>query len=73
MGKDRKEIIYLLADRYDLSTKQVQEIIEHQFKYVSKIMRKGDFDTVRLPYFGKFVVNPKRVKHINNLKKKKDG
>ncbi len=73
MGKDRKEIIYFLADRYDLSTKQVQKIIEHQFKYVTKIMRKGDFDTVRLPYFGKFAVNPKRVKHINNLKKKKDG
>ena len=32
-------------------------------------MKKGDFDSVRLPYFGLFSVNPKRVKHLNKLKK----
>lgn len=73
MEKDREEIIQLLADKYKVSTKLVQEIINYQFKYVTKIMKKGDFDTIRLPYFGKFIVNFKRIKHINNLKKKKNG
>ena len=31
-------------------------------------MTKGNFETVRLPYFGKFTVNKNRVKHINRLK-----
>jgi|TARA_B110000091_G_C13657424_1_gene408092 hypothetical protein len=31
-------------------------------------MKKGKFEMVRLPYFGKFSVNPRRVEHINKLK-----
>tara|TARA_R110002012_G_scaffold7040_1_gene33317 strand:+ start:4237 stop:4341 length:105 start_codon:yes stop_codon:yes gene_type:complete len=34
-------------------------------------MKEGEFDSVRLPYFGKFSVHPNRVKHINRLKNKK--
>ena len=30
-------------------------------------MKKGDFETIRLPYFGKFSVNPNRVKHLNKI------
>ena len=33
-------------------------------------MREGKFNTVRLPYLGKFTVNKKRVEYIN--KKKND-
>ena len=47
---------------------KIESIINHQFKYVVKIMKQGDFKTIRLPYFGKFSVNPKRVEHINKLK-----
>ena len=31
-------------------------------------MKKGKFESVRLPYFGKFSVKPGRVKHITKLK-----
>ena len=31
-------------------------------------MRKGNFDSIRIPYFGKFSVNPNRIKYINKLK-----
>ena len=31
-------------------------------------MATGKFNTVKLPYFGKFTVNENRVKHINRLK-----
>ena len=71
MLKNKKEIIYSLANKYNLSLKKVEEIINYQFKYIAKIMKEGKFETIRLPYFGKFSVNPNRVKHINKLKGKK--
>ena len=71
MLKNKKEIIYSLANKYNLSLKKTEEIISYQFKYVTKIMKEGKFETIRLPYFCKFSVNPNRVKHINKLKGKK--
>ena len=72
MIRDKKIIIQILATKYNLSLKKVEEMVNHQFKFTEKIMKKGDFDSVRLPYFGKFSVNPNRVKHINKLKSIKD-
>ena len=71
MGRNKEEVIYYLANKYDLTIKQVEEIVNHQFKFVTKIVKKGDFDTIRLPYFGKFSVNPNRVKYLTDLKNKK--
>ena len=71
MSKNKKEIIYSLANKYNLPLKKVEEIINYQFKYVTKIMKEGKFEIIRLPYFGKFSVNSGRVKHINKLKDKK--
>ena len=68
MKKNKKEIIYSLANKYNLPLKKVEEIINYQFKYTSTVIKAGKFEVVRLPYFGKFSVNPKRVKHINKLK-----
>ena len=69
----KKFIIYKLANKYNLPLNKVEEIVNFQFKYVSKIIKEGKFDAIRLPYFGKFSVNKNRVKHITNLKNgKKD-
>jgi len=72
MAKDREEIIEYLAHKYELSIEEIEDIVNHQFKFVTTVMRKGDLDTIRLPYFGKFIVNKNRVKHINRLKNAKD-
>ena len=61
----------MLATKYELPLHKIEEIVNHQFKFAEKIMKKGDFDSIRLPYFGKFSVNP-RVKHINKLKDAKN-
>jgi nucleoid DNA-binding protein len=66
--KNKKDLILFLADKYNLTIKEVEKIVMHQFKFVANIMSKGNFETVRLPYFGKFSVNQKRVKFINKLK-----
>jgi len=68
MAKDKKAIIQILATKYNLPLQKVEQIVNHQFKFVEKIMKEGKFEMVRLPYFGKFSVNPNRVKHINKLK-----
>ena len=68
MARNKKEIIYFLANKYDIPLSQVEKIIDSQFKFTSIIMTKGNFNTVKLPYFGKFTVNKNRVKHINKLK-----
>ena len=66
---DKELIIYKLANKYNLPLSKIKQIVDYQFKYAAKVMKDGNFETVRLPYFGKFSVNKKRVKHINKLKK----
>lgn len=70
MSKDL--IIYKLANKYNLPLKKIEEITNFQFKYVTKIMKEGKFESVRLPYFGKFSANKYRIKYIQELKNKKD-
>ena len=65
MSRNKKLIIYYLANKYNLSLQKVEKIVNHQFKYVEKIMKEGKFESIRLPYFGKFSVNPKRIKYID--------
>ena len=69
----KKFIIYKLANRYNLPLQKIEEIVDFQFKYVANIIKEGNFEAVRLPYFGKFSANKNRIKHITNLKKNKDG
>lgn len=72
MSKNKREIIHYLANKYNLPLSKIEEIVDYQFKFVADVMTKGDFDSIRLPYFGKFTVNTKRVEHINRLKDEKD-
>jgi|TARA_R110000787_G_scaffold112958_1_gene221865 nucleoid DNA-binding protein len=71
MARNKKEIVQLLATKHNLPLKTVTEIVEYQFKYVTKVMKQGNFDTVRLPYFGKFSVKQGRVDYIEKLKNAK--
>lgn len=67
-----KVIIQKLATKYNLPLTKVEEIVFHQFKYVAKIMKKGDFEMIRLPYFGKFHAKKSRIAHLNEQKRKKN-
>ena len=72
MEKNKGEIIHFLANKYNLSIKEVEKIVEHQFKFVSTKMADKSFSTIRLPYFGKFTVDLRRVKHLNEKTNKKN-
>mgnify|MGYP003627717732 CR=1 FL=1 len=70
MAKSKKEIVQTLATKYNLPLEKVESIINSQFKYVTSIMSNGSFDSVRLPYFGKFSSKQSRR---DMLTKKKNG
>ncbi len=67
-----KIIIQKLASKFNLPLAKVEEIVYYQFKYVAKVIKDGDFQSVRLPYFGKFHAKKTRVAYLNELKRKKN-
>ena len=71
--KNKQEIIYFLANKYNLPISKIEEIVTHQFKFVSQIMKEGSFEAVRLPYFGKFSAKKERIKHVNRITDESKG
>ena len=56
----------------------IQQVVESQFAFVKYTIEKGLFDSVRMPYFGRFRVNPYRLRKLNisitnYLSRKKNG
>ena len=68
--RNKQEIIYYLGNKHNKSLKEIEQIVTYQFKFVSQVMALGNFDTIRIPYFGKFSVNKNRVKYITELANK---
>lgn len=66
-----KPIIQKLATKYNLPLKVVEEIVFYQFKYVALVMKNGSFDSIRLPYFGKFWAKQGRIDHLNRKSESK--
>ena len=67
MIKNKEDLIYALATKYNLPISKIEEIVTYQFKFVKKVMQKGEFEAIRLPYFGKFSAKKERIKHITKL------
>lgn len=69
MGKRnevKQEIYKEIAQATGSSISEVEKCVETQFKFIEKIVKRGEFDTVRMPYLGKFTVKPGRIKMLNN-------
>lgn len=49
---------------------KVEEAVMHQFKYTADTIKRGKFESVRLPFLGKFHVMPGRLKY---LQKRNEG
>jgi nucleoid DNA-binding protein len=63
---NEKIFLQKLATKYNLPIQKIEEAVYYQFKYVAKTIKQGEFQSVRLPYLGKFHVLPGRLKHLNN-------
>jgi len=70
---DEKTIIQRLSIKYNLPIQKIEEIVYYQFKYVAEVMKAGKFEHIRLPYLGKFHVNPRRLKHLNERSANNNG
>ncbi|WP_430974694.1 HU family DNA-binding protein [Zeaxanthinibacter enoshimensis] len=46
--------------------KETESIVESSLAFTRKTVEKGEFAQVRLPFFGKFHVNPYRLKKLND-------
>lgn len=67
---DKKEIIEYLSDKYHVPKHKIEEAIHSQFKFAKEYMEQDTMPTVRLPYFGKFIINKQKLKHIqHNVKR----
>lgn len=62
---DRQALYEEVSGRTDLTPDEVREAVRYQFKYVSLVMKEGNFEAVRLPYFGIFKVKDARLEHLN--------
>lgn len=65
MPELKDEIIDKLSNKYHLSKKEIQDVVDYQFRFTANIIKEGNFDSVRLPYFGAFKPNLKRKKHLD--------
>lgn len=61
---EERTILQKLSIKYNLPINKIEEIVFHQFKYASNVIREGKFESIRIPYFGKFTAHPTRVKHL---------
>lgn len=71
--KNRKEIIKQISENIGAPISEVEQIVNSQSEYVAYVMEHSGFETVMLPYLGKFLVNPKRLKYLNNKNLLKNG
>jgi len=62
---NEKVIIQRLATKYNLPLHVVEESVYSQFAFVANTIRKGEFESVRLPYLGKFHVRRGRIDYLN--------
>jgi len=69
MGKRnevKQEIYREIAKESGGTMQEIEKCVEAQFQFIERIMKRGEFDTVRMPYLGKFTVKPGRLKMQNN-------
>lgn len=70
-NKVKEEIIRKVAEEYGCTVAEVRDIVDSQFGFLRDTIERGAFDSVRLPYFGRFHVNPFRLHKLNLTRVKK--
>lgn len=61
-----------LAEEYGTSAEEIRQIVDSQFAFLRKTIEHGAFDSVRIPMFGRFYVNPYRLHRLNLTRVKKN-
>lgn len=61
---NRDKLYREIARELGIPKEDVEEVVRHEFKFVKKVMERGNFNSVRLPRFGIFEVNEKRLRNV---------
>jgi nucleoid DNA-binding protein len=61
---DEKVIIQKLSMKHNLPIQTIEEIVFSQFKFAADVIKSGEFESIRIPYFGKFTAHPTRIKYL---------
>ena len=69
-NKLKREIVKEIKKEQGGKESDIWNVTEFQWEFVRKTITEGLFNSIRLPYLGKFSVSLFRLKKINN---KKDG
>lgn len=64
-NKLKQEVIKEIQAELGGSVQEIESVVESQFNFIKQTMERGLFDSVRLPYFGRFKVNPYRLRKLN--------
>ena len=72
-NKVKEKLYKQVAEEFGTTVEEVRSIVESQFGFLRKTIEHGAFDSVRIPMFGRFYVNPYRLHRLNldRAKKKK--
>ena len=64
LSMSKRDIIKQLAKKYKVSEEEVSNAVNHQFKFAKKHMEDERLPAIRLPFFGIFKPNKRKLKHI---------
>lgn len=64
MIKTSDELVKELSREFDLPEFVIREIVQSPFRFLKSIMEKKQFESLMLPYIGKFVVHKNIKKYM---------
>lgn len=59
-----KDLVKQVAKALGESTALVSKSIDHYEQYIVNVMKEGKYENVRIPQFGTFKVNMKKLKYL---------
>lgn len=62
------QLLQETSRKLKLPKEQVKEVIEFTSEFIADTITEGIFETVMVPYFGKFSVKTKQLQFIENRK-----
>ena len=65
VNKVKEKLYKKLADEYGTTVDEIRSIVDSQFEFLRKTIERGAFDSVRIPFFGRFYVNSYRLHKLN--------
>lgn len=66
--KDRQKELLQYKGFIDITAEEVRNAVRFQFAEVKRVMAAGNYQTIRLAYFGAFKVKDKRLEKLNKDK-----